>query len=52
MRAGAAAERLDEVGELLVLGELVLAGARHIENLAATELPDLEGLAYSPTTFT
>ena len=33
--AGAAAERLDEVGELLVLGQLVLAGRRHVEDLAA-----------------
>src|SRR5580700_8106434 len=33
--AGAAAERLDEVGELLVLGELVLAGRRDVEDFSA-----------------
>ena len=35
MRARPAAERLDEIGELLVLRELVLAGAGHVEDLAA-----------------
>src|SRR5580658_8785490 len=35
MRAGAAAERLDEVGKLLVLRQLVLAGGCDIEDLSA-----------------
>ena len=35
MRAGAAAERLDEIGKLGVLRELVLAGGSDVENLAA-----------------
>ena len=35
MRAGAAAERLDEIGELLVRGELVARGAGDVQDLAA-----------------
>ena len=35
MCAGTAAERLHEIGELLVLGELVLAGGRDVEDLPA-----------------
>src|ERR1700730_4885265 len=33
--AGAAAERLDEIGKLLVLRQLVLAGRRHVEDFSA-----------------
>src|SRR6202035_2386379 len=33
--AGAAAERLDQIGELLVLRQLVLAGGRHVEDFSA-----------------
>ena len=35
MRAGAAAERLDQIGELRVLRELVLAGGGDVQDLAA-----------------
>ena len=35
MRAGAAAERLHQIGELRVLRQLVLAGRRDVEDLAA-----------------
>ena len=35
MRAGAAAERLDQIGELCVLRQLVLAGGRDVEDFAA-----------------
>ena len=43
MRAGAAAERLDQVGELLVLRQLVLAGAGDVEDLAAQRQHRLRG---------
>ena len=35
VRAGAAAERLDQIGKLGVLRQLVLAGRGDVENLAA-----------------
>ena len=35
MRAGAAAERLDQIGELRVLRQLVLAGGGDVQNFAA-----------------
>ena len=35
MRAGAAAERLDQVGKLRVLRQLVLAGGGDVENFPA-----------------
>ena len=43
VRAGAAAERLREIGELLVLRELVLAGGRDVEDLAAQRQDRLRG---------
>src|SRR5438552_10615475 len=43
MRASAAAERLHEVGELLVLRQLVLAGGRNIEDFAAQRQHGLRG---------
>ena len=43
MRAGAAAERLHEVGELLVLRELVLAGGRDVEDFSAQRQHGLRG---------
>ncbi len=43
MRAGAAAERLHQVGELLVLRQLVLAGGGDVEDLAAQRQDRLRG---------
>src|SRR5262245_12253522 len=43
MSTGAAAERLYEIGELLVLGELVLAGRRDVKDLAAQRKDCLRG---------
>ncbi len=43
MRADAAAERLDEIGELLVGGELVARGAGDVQNLAAQRQDRLIG---------
>ena len=43
VRAGAAAERLHQIGELLVLRELVLAGGRDVEDLAAQRQDGLRG---------
>ena len=42
-RARAAAERLDQVGDLLVGGELVVAGAGDVEDLAAQRQHGLAG---------
>ena len=42
-RAGAGAERLDEIGELLVLRQLLLAGAGDVEDLAAERQDRLGG---------
>src|SRR5689334_20583492 len=41
--AGAAAERLDEVGDLLVLGELFTSGAGNVEHLATQRQDGLAG---------
>ena len=43
VRAGPAAERLHQIGQLLVLGELVLAGGCDVENLAAQRQHCLRG---------
>ena len=43
MQAGAAAERLDEIGELLVLRKLVLAGGCDVEDFAAQRQDGLRG---------
>ena len=43
VRAGAAAERLDEIGELLVLRKLVLAGGGDVEDFAAQRQHRLRG---------
>ena len=43
MHAGAAAERLRQIGELLVLRQLVLAGRGHVEDLAAQRQDRLRG---------
>ena len=43
MRAGAAAERLHQIGELRVLRQLVLAGGGDVQNLAAQRQHRLGG---------
>ena len=43
MRADAAAERLDEIGQLLVAGELVARGAGDVQDLAAQRQDGLVG---------
>ena len=43
MRAGAAAKRLHEIGKLLVLGKLVLARGRDVEDFAAQRQHRLGG---------